>query len=254
MRSKVLRILKVTIISLVVVTGAALLAMTVVGSEFRAQAKEQISILPKLADEPHVVAYNQHNLIRFHVIANSDSDRDQALKRRVRDLVVEKMTPEFSKAKNLNEARRIARLHLEDIKEIARGEVKLWGTDYPVSVELGKFDFPVKTYGKLTLPAGSYEAVRVVIGEGQGANWWCVLFPPLCFVDVSKAMTPEPMESTEQLAAENSSEAAKEKVSESVYEIQSSESSVNVSSTVQEAEYGNKNIVIRFKILELFGW
>lgn len=254
MRSKVLRILKVITVCMVVMTGAALLALTVVGPELRVQAKEQISILPGLADEPHVVAYNPNNLIRFHVIANSDSNSDQALKRRVRDLVVQRMTPEFSDAKNLNDARRIARLHLEEIKEIATKEVKLWGTDYPVSVELGKFDFPVKTYGELTLPAGNYEAVKVVIGEGQGANWWCVLFPPLCFVDVSKAMTPETTENVEHLTAVNGPEVETEKVSQVVYKTQNSESTVNVGSPVQEAEPDDKNFVIRFKILELFGW
>lgn len=266
MRSKVVRFLKVTMISLIVVTVAALLAMTVAGPEIRAQAKEQISILPNFADEPHVVAYNQHNLIRFHVIANSDSDRDQALKRRVRDLVVQRMAPEFSKANNLNQARKIARTHLEEIKQIARKEVKQWGKDYPVSVQLGNFDFPVKTYGDLTLPAGNYEAVKVVIGEGQGANWWCVLFPPLCFVDVSKAMTPESTENVEQLVIENRPE-EDAKVSEVVYEPQDLETSSDVSSSLTEAESdnekfairpepesNNEKFVIRFKILEFFGW
>lgn len=254
MRSKVLGILKAVSISLVVVTCAGLLALTVTGSDLRVQAKEKISKLPGIGDEPHVVAYNPHNLIRFHVIANSDSERDQALKRRVRDLVVQRMTPEFSNAKNLNEARTIAKSHLGEIKEIAMKEIKLWGKDYPVSVMLGNFDFPVKTYGKLTLPAGNYEAVKVVIGEGQGANWWCVLFPPLCFVDVSKAMTPGSSENVDKSAAENGQMLNTKNVSEVVYETHEPALPENTVSSVQEEEPEKQKFVIRFKILELFGW
>ena len=254
MRSKVLGVLKAISLSLLVVTCAGLLALTIMGPELRVQAKEKISKFPGIADEPHVVAYNTHNLIRFHVVANSDSDRDQALKRRVRDLVVQRMAPEFSKAKNLNDARIIAKSHLGEIKEIAMKEIKLWGKDYPVSVMLGRFDFPVKTYGKLTLPAGNYEAVRVVIGKGQGANWWCVLFPPLCFVDVSKGMTPGSSENVGKAVDENAPKIDTEKVSEAVYETPSPSFPEYASSSVQDDEPEEQKVVIRFKILELFGW
>lgn len=174
-----------------------------------------------------VEAYNQHNLIRFHVIANSDSDRDQALKRKVRDLIVERMTPEFKKAHNIQEARKIATSHMGDMKEIALKEIKAWGENYPVKVQLGNFDFPVKSYGDLTLPAGNYEAVRVVIGQGQGANWWCVLFPPLCFGDVSRAMAP--IDVTAQ----------KSVVSNNVY---------------NQKDYTEPVVRVRYKLLELLGW
>lgn len=179
-------------------------------------------------------------LIRFHVIANSDSERDQALKRKVRDLIVERMTPEFAAARNLQEARKIAAEHLDEIKSIAEKEVAAWGEKYPVSARLGRFDFPVKTYGELTLPAGNYEAVKVVIGRGQGANWWCVLFPPLCFVDVSRALTPP---ETETAAA-------------AVYKRYGK--SIN---TVKTGEYTSRSLEkepetyrIRFKLLELLGF
>lgn len=137
----------------------------------------------------YVQAYNQNNLIRFHVIANSDTPQDQALKRRVRDMIVKEMTPSFSKAKNIEEARKVAHSNLAAIEEIARKEVRAWGEDYEVKAVQGQFSFPAKSYGKLTLPAGKYEAVRVIIGKGAGANWWCVLFPPMCFVDVSKSLS-----------------------------------------------------------------
>ncbi|ACV61954.1 stage II sporulation protein R [Desulfofarcimen acetoxidans DSM 771] len=130
-------------------------------------------------------AYNANNLIRFHVIANSDTEADQTLKLKVRDKVVRAMTPSFSQAGNVDEARVVVKENLSLIKSVASQEIAREGKDYPVQVSLGNYMFPTKTYGNLTLEAGEYEAVRVVIGEGKGANWWCVLFPPLCFVDFS---------------------------------------------------------------------
>jgi len=131
--------------------------------------------------------YASDNLIRLHVIANSDSAADQDLKRKVRDEIVRYAAPEFLRAENMDSARLIARANLGGIKEIASREIEAEGRDYPVSVELDSFSFPTKHYGPFVLPAGDYEAVRVTIGAGGGANWWCVLFPPLCFVDMSKA-------------------------------------------------------------------
>ncbi|MCL6560755.1 MAG: stage II sporulation protein R [Firmicutes bacterium] len=128
------------------------------------------------------------NLIRLHVVANSDSASDQALKRKVRDEIVRNVAPEFLGAENIESARTIARANLGRIKEIASREIEAEGKDYPVKVELDSFAFPTKHYGPFVLPAGDYEAVRVVIGSGGGANWWCVLFPPLCFVDMSKGV------------------------------------------------------------------
>ena len=132
-----------------------------------------------------VEAYNADNLIRFHVIANSDTEADQTLKLKVRDSVVRDMTPSFSQASNIDEARTVVKENIDRIKSVAIKEIKRDGKDYPVQVSLGKYMFPTKTYGDLTLQEGKYEAVRVVIGEGKGSNWWCVLFPPLCFVDLS---------------------------------------------------------------------
>jgi len=186
MRSKVLKVLSVLCITFMVTATSALLTLAVTDTVPGVRAAETVETKMSGAAD----LYDPQNLIRFHVIANSDSDRDQAMKRKVRDLIVERMTPEFAKAKNLGEARRTINQHLEEIRVIAQNEIKAWGVDYPVEVRLGSFDFPVKTYGQLTLPAGNYEAVRVEIGQAQGANWWCVLFPPLCFVDVSKAMAP----------------------------------------------------------------
>ncbi|HHW44067.1 MAG TPA: stage II sporulation protein R [Desulfotomaculum sp.] len=139
--------------------------------------------------------YRPQQLIRFHVIANSDSAEDQALKYRVRDAIVRAMAPRFKEAASIDQAREIARANLGYMQQLAEGEIRAAGRDYPVAVYLGHYQFPAKTYHlaaagnpgestELTIPAGEYEAVRVVIGRGAGANWWCVLFPPLCFVDL----------------------------------------------------------------------
>ncbi|MEG6520374.1 stage II sporulation protein R [Desulfotomaculum sp. 1211_IL3151] len=131
--------------------------------------------------------YVQHEfageLIRFHVIANSDSFADQTLKLHVRDVVVEEMKKRFSVVNSRQEAEKIVATNMAEIQRIAQEQVRREGKEYPVEVVMGDFYFPTKSYGNLTLPAGDYHAVRVVIGEGKGQNWWCVLFPPLCFVD-----------------------------------------------------------------------
>jgi len=127
-------------------------------------------------------------LMRLHVVANSDSEEDQVLKRQVRDKIVEKTYLLFQKAKDVGEARKIAAANLENIRQAALDQVRKEGKPYEVKVELGKFMFPAKSYGSLNLPAGKYEALRVVIGSGKGKNWWCVLFPPLCFIDAENGL------------------------------------------------------------------
>ncbi len=120
-------------------------------------------------------------LIRLHVIANSDSPEDQDLKLRVRDAIIEAFNKEFEGIDDINVSREF----------IKSEEIKKSGKNYSVTAVFGKFLFPVKNYGYITLPAGEYEALRVIIGNGSGANWWCILFPPLCFVDVSQKQDPD---------------------------------------------------------------
>ncbi|CCO08206.1 Pro-sigma-E processing factor spoIIR [Desulforamulus hydrothermalis Lam5 = DSM 18033] len=122
-------------------------------------------------------------LIRFHVIANSNSWEDQKLKLMVRDVIVNEMKDRFRSASTRQEAEQIVQDNIREIKELAQRQVNSVGKDYPVEVMVGDFAFPTKSYGNLTLPAGNYHAVRIIIGEGKGENWWCVLFPPLCFAD-----------------------------------------------------------------------
>ncbi|MDS1029587.1 stage II sporulation protein R [Bacillota bacterium LX-D] len=138
--------------------------------------------------EQAISAFDSSNLIRFHVIANSDTVEDQALKRKVRDVIITKVGRDFANVSSVEEAKAEVMANMQDIEKIAQDEVKAWGKDYDVQVLLGNFDFPTKSYGNFTLPAGKYEALKVVIGSGQGHNWWCVLFPPLCFIDISKSL------------------------------------------------------------------
>lgn len=109
------------------------------------------------------------NIVRLHILANSDTEADQKLKLLVRDRLLQESgrTPEL-----LTDA---------EIVEICENEIKKNGFAYPVSVERGRFHFPQKSYENVTLPAGMYHAVRIIIGRGEGQNWWCVMYPPLCF-------------------------------------------------------------------------
>ncbi|QXM06783.1 stage II sporulation protein R [Crassaminicella indica] len=135
-------------------------------------------------------SYKDH-LIRFHVLANSDSPEDQALKLKVRDRIIREMNPKFEKSKSLAQTRKIIEKNIKNIESIAMEEIKKNHYNYSIKASLGEFAFPTKNYGAITMPAGNYEALRVVIGKGEGANWWCVLFPPLCFIDMKNGLTDE---------------------------------------------------------------
>ncbi len=136
-----------------------------------------------------MVAAQEGNLadsvLRLHVIANSDDPADQALKLAVKDEIVQFMKTEFMDTADAAAAKELAQKDIPRIKAIAEAKIKASGYDYPVQVYVGEFDFPTKSYGNMVFPQGKYQAVRVIIGEGQGKNWWCVLFPPLCLVSAS---------------------------------------------------------------------
>lgn len=131
------------------------------------------------------------SVIRLHVIANSNSEQDQRLKLFVRDEVTEHATHLFAEETDISAARLKIENSISRIQKIAEEAVAKQGYDYDVRVSLGKSDFPTKTYGNVTLPAGTYEALKIEIGEGSGQNWWCVMFPPLCFVDAATVQLPE---------------------------------------------------------------
>ena len=137
------------------------------------------------------------SVFRLHVIANSDSDVDQNLKYTVRDNLLEYMNELCVNCSTKEEAISIAQQNIESFKQIVLDTIKNEGFDYSVNVCIGNFEFPTKHYGDISLPAGYYDALKVEIGEAKGQNWWCVMFPPLCFVDASSGIVPE--ESKEDL-------------------------------------------------------
>ena len=122
-------------------------------------------------------------ILRFHVIANSDKTDDQELKLKIRDAVGSYLSGQLSGAGTLEESEQIAKEHMEDLQQIACRVVQEEGYAYPVSACLADVEFPAKTYGSYCFPAGTYRALEIVIGQGAGRNWWCVMYPNLCFTD-----------------------------------------------------------------------
>lgn len=130
-------------------------------------------------------------ILRFHVIANSDSDEDQALKMKVKEEVVTYVSQLTCQEENVTEAEYMIELYLEEIQKKAQEVVKREGYDYTVTAELTDSYFPVKTYGEAVFPDGVYRALKINIGAAQGKNWWCVLYPNLCFVDSAYGVLEE---------------------------------------------------------------
>lgn len=122
-------------------------------------------------------------IIRFHVIANSDGKRDQLLKLKVRDALIDELSPYLDEAADIESSRRIIEDKIPALKELAEKVLTDEGSFSPVTVTLGNCYFPLKVYGNYTFPPGTYEALQVKIGKASGKNWWCVMFPPLCLVD-----------------------------------------------------------------------
>jgi stage II sporulation protein R len=169
-------------------------------------------------------------LIRLHVVANSDSESDQELKRHVRDRIIDYLDNEIDKIQDVNQVDLFIRDNLDIIEKIAMEEVAAYGESYTAQAFFGNHVFPTKAYGDITLPAGNYRALKVVLGEGNGSNWWCVLFPPLCFIDVTHGTVPDYIK-----------EDLKDTLTDEEYEI------------IAEAD-DDKDIPIRirFKIVEFF--
>lgn len=168
-----------------------------------------------------------NSVFRLHVIANSDSAEDQALKLKVRDSLLLYMNNLSKNCSSKEEVIELAKQNQEQLKQIAEKTITENGFSYPVSVEIGISDFPTKTYGDISLPAGTYDALRVKIGDSKGKNWWCVMFPPLCFVDVSSGIVPE-----------DSKEEMKENLNDEEYDL--------ISKT------DDNEIHFKFKLIEFF--
>lgn len=168
----------------------------------------------------------QDSVFRLHVIANSDSEEDQNLKYIVRDKVLEYINSISSNQSSKEDVINLANEHIDEIQKIAEYTICENGYNYQVKLNIGNFAFPTKTYGDISFPAGYYDALKIEIGEAKGQNWWCVMFPPLCFVDVTSGVVPE-----------ESKEIIKENLSDEEYELVSE---------------NNNEINFKFKIVEMF--
>ncbi len=167
------------------------------------------------------------SVFRLHVIANSNTLEDQNLKLKVRDGLLSFMNDLSKNCNSKNEVIEMASFHKDDLKQIAENIIKENGFDYNVNIEIGLSDFPTKQYGDISLPCGTYDALKVKIGNASGQNWWCVMFPPLCFVDVSSGIVPD-----------SSKEKMKENLNDEEFDL--------ISNT------DNNDINFKFKLVEFF--
>lgn len=184
-------------------------------------------IFISISSYAHTLSENlSANFFRLHILANSNSEIDQDLKLKVRDGIIEYMNSQELSNYSKEEVITFVKTNLDSYRKVAENIIKENGFNYPVSLEVGTFCFPTKIYGNISLPAGNYEALRINIGQAQGENWWCSLFPPLCFVDISSGVIDD-----------NSKENLKENLSEEEFAIITS---------------NNGTIKLKFKILEIF--
>ncbi|MFW5976376.1 MAG: stage II sporulation protein R [Bacillota bacterium] len=151
------------------------------------------SALVPADSSPLIRAYKNEDLIRLHVIANNNSPRDQYIKRRVRDRVNQYIQDKKIK-NNIEES-------IDGVENDVNQFLKNEGVNYSARVESGEFYFPERTYGNIQLPSGKYKAFRIVLGEGQGSNWWCVLLPPVC-VETEKEETIDEAGESVNIASE----------------------------------------------------
>ena len=168
-----------------------------------------------------------NSVFRLHVLANSDREEDQNLKLMVRDKLLDYMNSICSNCNSKQEAISLVEENKDTFQQIAIDTIKEQGYSYSVKINIGNFEFPTKNYGDISLPAGYYDALRVEIGEAKGQNWWCVMFPPLCFVDVSSGIVPD-----------ESKELMESNLSEEEFALVSQEE--------------NNEIQFKFKLLEFF--
>ena len=172
----------------------------------------------------------KENLIRFHVLANSDSEEDQALKLKVRDKVISYLKPKLEDSESISQSEKIILNEKDKLMDICKETIKQNGYNYDVSINLGYSKFPTKQYSSVVLPAGEYKSLKIIIGKGQCKNWWCVMFPPLCFVDEQNNVIDK--ETDEKL---------KKVLTKDEYEL-----------IVEKDKKNINNLQIKFKIVEVF--
>jgi len=189
---------------------------------------------------PPAGARESGDYIRLHVIANSDSPADQAVKHKVRDAILDAYGDTFASEKSLAEAGQTICDNLPAISAIARRTLLENGMPYGAVSKYGMFPFPTRQYGDCVLPAGEYHALRVILGEGSGANWWCVLFPPLCVNDTS----------AHDKAAKKAETKEEEEKEDTIEEPEAEENAGDTAGSAANAAEKEKRPQIRFKIVE----
>ena len=198
----------------------------------------------------------QNEIIRFHVLANSDTEEDQSLKIKVRDKVIEEMYYRLSSITNIDEARKIMLESIDEVNKIAQEVIEENGYSYSVKSELSRENFPDKMYGDTLYPQGNYEAFRILIGDAEGQNWWCVMFPPLCFVDESKqaVKSDHSKENLEEVIGDNMDVKIEDEINATKEGVENKDSNKNKeSSNKNENENEIKEKVkFKFKLLEFF--
>ena len=149
-------------------------------------------IFISISSYAHTVSENlSDNFFRLHILANSNSELDQKLKLKVRDAIIEYMKEQDLSGLSKLEVINLVKSNLDSYEKIVQNIIKENDLNYPVYLEVDKFYFPTKIYGNISLPSGTYDALKISIGDSNGENWWCSLFPPLCFVDISSGVIDE---------------------------------------------------------------
>ena len=174
---------------------------------------------PYIIEENKTIDGFKKDIIRFHVRANSDKKEDQDLKLKVRDEILDVMGEKFNKVNSLEESREVIKENIDEMKIIAREVIANNGKDYDVAISLGQDYFPIRKYGNMVFPQGEYETLMIEIGEGKGQNWWCVMFPPLCFIDITHSVAIEEDELEEYIVDEEKPLKLKSKIVDFVKKI-----------------------------------
>jgi stage II sporulation protein R len=199
--------------------------------------------------------------IRLRILANSDSAEDQEIKRKVRDAVNAQITLWVQDLTSLDKAKTVINSKLPEVQAIAEKVVAEQGSSQSVNVEFGKVQFPTKLYGEFLYPAGEYQAILITLGEGTGANWWCVLYPPLCFLDFSNGVAVQSdgfedkayaAEKEEQVVeASEELEEVEEKVTNSVKNVNAKKEQVKVDEQIEEEVEEVKQVIVEKEVKQV---
>ncbi|QNG60129.1 stage II sporulation protein R [Bacillus sp. PAMC26568] len=194
--------------------------------------KEPLMTSAQQNTEPVVIP---EEAIRLRILANSDSEQDQALKRKIRDEVNKEITVWVEKLTSIEAARELIQSRLPEIEKIVQSVLVKENQEQKFGVDFDNVSFPTKMYGSYIYPAGEYEAILITLGEGKGANWWCVLFPPLCFLDFSNGQAVQAAE----LEEEDKSTSAKK-------------TSEELSALIVDEEEDKEEVEVKFFLVEWF--